>query len=156
MARKNSTDFFASLRSAGLRKGVAKTIADLEKSGKKTGNKAEALARQAVTDLRSAADTIEKRLNIGGAGTRATAARKAAKTRKRSAAKRSSAAKKAARSRAGAGVKRATTTARKAASRATGARKTTARKTTARKTTARKSGARKTTARKTTARKSSS
>jgi hypothetical protein len=152
MARKNNTDLFSSLRSQGLRKGVAKALADLEKSGKKGGSKAEGIARQAITDLRSAADTIEKRLNIGGAGTRSTAAKKAATTRKRAATKRSTAAKKGAAKRtstkrsAGTARKvttRAAGTARKAVKKATGARKTTARKTTARKTTARKTTARK-------------
>src|SRR5882672_8827715 len=94
MARKKNTDLFSSLRSQGLRKGVAKALADLEKTGRKSGSKAEGIARQAITDLRSAADTIEKRLNIGGAGTRSTAAKKAATTRKRAVAKRSTAAKK--------------------------------------------------------------
>jgi hypothetical protein len=136
MAKKKNTDFFSSLRSAGLRKGVAKTLADLEKGGKKTGSKAEQLARQAVKDLRAAADAIEKRLKVGVAGTR-TAAKKATKTRKRTTARK--------------------TTARKTAARKTTARKTTARKTTARKTTARKAPARRTTARKrATPRKSAS
>jgi DNA-binding protein HU-beta len=147
MARKKNTDLFSSLRSQGLRKGVAKALADLEKSGKKSGSRAEGIARQAIADLRSAADTIEKRLNIGGAGTRSTTAKKAATTRKRAAAKRSTAAKKAAAKRTGTKrstgtarkvTTRAAGTARKAVKKATGARKTTARKTTARKTTARK------------------
>jgi DNA-binding protein HU-beta len=143
MARNKNTDFFSSLRSAGLRKGVAKTLADLEKSGKKTGSKAEQLAREAVKDLRAAADAIEKRLNIGGAGTRAAAAKKAVSTRKRAAAKRSTAAKKAATTRA-----RSTKTGTAARKSTSAAKRTTsgpARKTTARKTTARKSTARKTT-----------
>jgi DNA-binding protein HU-beta len=153
MARTNKNDFFSSLRSAGLRKGVAKTLADLEKSGKKTGNKAEELARQAVQDLRAAADTIEKRLNIGGAGTRAAAGKKAASTRKRTAAKRSASAKKAAATRARSTTKRSSTRkSTSAAKRATG----TARKATTRATgTARKAAARATGARKTSARKSS-
>jgi DNA-binding protein HU-beta len=153
MARKNSTDLFSSLRSQGLRKGVAKALADLEKSGKKGGGKAESLARQAIADLRSAADTIEKRLNIGGAGTRSTAAKKAATTRKRSAAKRSSAARKGAAKRAS--TKRSTTTARKATTRAAGTARTAVKKATGATKTARKSTARKTTTRKRAARKSS-
>jgi DNA-binding protein HU-beta len=131
MAKKGNTDFVSYLRSSGLRKRVAKTLAELEADPK--GN-AEKLGRRVITDLRSAADAIEKRLDIGGAGTRSAAAKKAASTRKRATAKRSASAKKGA---------------------STRARKTTARKTTARKTTARKTTARKTTARKRTPRKSS-
>jgi hypothetical protein len=127
MAKSNNKDFVSYLRSSGLRKRVAKTLADLEADPR--GN-AEKLGRRVISDLRSAADAIEKRLDIGGAGTRSAAAKKAAKTRKRAATKRSTAAKKGA---------------------ATRARKTTARKTTARKTTARKT----TTARKSSPRKSS-
>jgi hypothetical protein len=120
MAKNRGNDFFSTLRSQGLRKSVAKTISDLESGGRSAGGRAEALARQAIADLRSAADAIEKRLDIGGATTRSRAAKKAASTRKAQAAKRSAAAK------------------RGAAKRTTGARKTTARKTTTRRTTTRK------------------
>jgi len=146
MARNRSNDLFNTLRTQGLRKRVARALAELEGGGRSARGGAEKLARQAVTDLRSAADHLEKRLNIGGAGTRSSAAKKAAATRKRASAKRSSPARKGA-------TKRATTSARKTASRAAGAaRKTTARKT----TTARKAAPRKTTARKRAARKRSS
>jgi hypothetical protein len=130
MARNRNTDFVTFLRSQGLRKRVAKALADLESGGRDARGNAEKIGRRVIGDLRSAADAIEKRLDIGGAGTRSSAAKKAARTRKRASTKRSSAAKK-------------------------GARKTTARKSTARKSTARKSSGRKTTARKSTARKSS-
>lgn len=93
MAKRN-TDLFSSLRSQGLRKSVARTLSDLESSSRGARGRAEKLARQAIKDLRKAADTIEKRVNIGGAGSRSTAAKKAAATRKRTAAKRSTAAKK--------------------------------------------------------------
>jgi hypothetical protein len=131
MARKGNTDFVSFLRSQGLRKRVAKALSDLESGGRDARGNAEKVGRRVIGDLRSAADAIEKRLDIGGAGTRSAAGRKAARTRKRSTAKRSTAAKKG------------------------GARKTSARKTTARKSTARKSTARKSTGRKSTARKSS-
>jgi DNA-binding protein HU-beta len=128
MARKKNTDFFSSLRSQGIRKRVARALSDIENSGRGARGNAEKAARRVIADLRSAADTIEKRLDVGGAGTRSRASKKAATTRKRAATKRSAAAKKAASSRA-----------RKATPRkATTARKTTARKTTARKSTARK------------------
>src|SRR4051794_22199325 len=130
MAKNRNPDFFSALRSQGIRKRVARALSDLESGGRDARGNAEKLARRVIADLRSAADNIEKRLDIGGAGSRSSAAKKAARTRKRATARRSSAAKK-------------------------GARKTTARKTTARKGTARKSTARKSAARKGTARKSS-
>ena len=134
MARNRNTDFVSFLRSQGLRKRVAKALSDLESGGRDARGNAERVGRRVITDLRSAADAIEKRLDIGGAGTRSSAAKKGA--RKRTAAKRRPAAKK-------------------AGARKTSARKTTARKSTARKSTARKSTGRKTSARKTSARKSS-
>lgn len=141
MAKRRNTDFFSSLRSHGLRKGVAKTLADLEGSGKGARSRAEKLAHEAIADLRAAADAIERRLDIGGAGSRSRAAKKAAGTRKRAAAKRSTAAKKAASTRArktGGARKSAAGTARKAVRKATGTARKTARKATgARKTTRR-------------------
>jgi hypothetical protein len=137
MAKRGSSDFFSSLRAQGLRKSLAKALADLESSGRGTRGNAEKLARRAIDDLRSAADGIEKALNIGGAGTRSSAAKKGASTRKRAATKRSSAAKKGAKTRA----RKATSS---VARKATGtARKATKRKATKRKSTARKSPARK-------------
>src|SRR5436305_10312250 len=111
MAKRSSTDLFSSLRSQGLRKSVARTLSDLESTSRGARSRAEKMARQAIKDLRSAADTIEKRVNIGGAGSRSTAAKKAAATRKRAATKRSASAKKAA-------------TTRKTAKKSGGARKT--------------------------------
>jgi len=117
MAKKSNTDFFSSLRSSGLRKSVAKALSDLETRSPEARASAERVAHRVVSDLRSAADTIEKRLNVGGAGTRSSAAKKAASTRKRAATKRSDAAKKAA---------------------ATRSRKSSTKKSTATKSTARK------------------
>jgi hypothetical protein len=134
MARNRNTDFFSALRSQGIRKRVARALSDLESGGRGARGNAEKVARRVIADLRSAADNIEKRLDIGGAGTRSSAAKKAARTRKRTSARRSSAAKK--------GAAKRTSTGRK-----TSGRKTTARKSPARKTTARKS-TRKTSARK--------
>src|SRR3954468_11333156 len=94
MAKKSNTDFFSTLRSSGLRKSVAKALSDLETSRPEARASAERVAHRVVGDLRNAADTIEKHLNVGGAGTRSTAAKKAASTRKRAATKRSAAAKK--------------------------------------------------------------
>ena len=138
MARNRNTDLVSSLRARGIRKRVARALSDLESGGRDARGNAEKVARRVIADLRSAADTIEKRLDIGGVGTRSSAGKKAARTRKRSAAKRSTAAKKGAAKRARKSTARKTTGARK-----TSARKTSARKTTARKTSARKSPARK-------------
>src|SRR4051812_44823302 len=145
MAKNRNNDFMTFLRSQGLRRRVAKTLAELDRRDPR-GN-AEKIGQRVIADLRAAADAIEKRLNIGGAATRSTGAKKAAKTRKRAATKRSAAARKGAAKR---------TTARKTTARKTTARKTTARKSTARKASSspRKStGARKTTARKRSAKK---
>ena len=122
MAKKQSTDFFSTLRGQGLRKSVAKALADLETGGRSAGGRAEKLGRQAIKDLRGAADAIEKRLDIGGAGTRSRAAKKAATTRKAGSAKRSAGAKKGAAKRsrkatAGGARKTARKTARKATKR---------------------------------------
>jgi hypothetical protein len=118
MARNRNTDFASFLRSQGLRKRVARALSDLESGGRDARGNAEKLARRVVNDLRSAAEEIEKRLNVGGAGTRSSAAKKAAATRKRAAKKRSGSAKRGAATRA----RKAAGTARKAAG---GARKST-------------------------------
>jgi hypothetical protein len=85
-------DLFTTLRRRGLRKSVAKAIADAEGAGKESGGKAEALARDALKDLNKAGDTIRAR--VLDDGTRSKAGKKAAATRKRQAAKRSAAAKR--------------------------------------------------------------
>jgi hypothetical protein len=97
MAKSRSDDLFEVLRGKGLRKRVARTIADLD-GGRKAGTRGEKLARRAAEDLTAAAEDIRKRLL--GDGNRTAAGRKAAATRKRNAAKRSAAAKKGARTRA--------------------------------------------------------
>jgi DNA-binding protein HU-beta len=113
-----NTDFFSTLRAQGLRKRVAKALDELEKSGRSAGGRAEKAARQAIKDLRAAADSIEKRLDIGGAGSRSRAARKAATTRKRTATKRRPSTRKTT-------TKRTTATKRKAAPRRTAAKRST-------------------------------
>src|SRR3954468_14981079 len=147
MARNRNNDFVSFLRSQGVRKRVARAVADLDRRDAR-GN-AEKLARRVITDLRSAAEEIEKRLDIGGAGTRSRAGKKAARTRKRATTKRSSAARK------GAAKRGRKSTARKSGARKTSARKAPAKKSGGRKTTARKSSGRKSTARKGSARKRS-
>jgi hypothetical protein len=97
MAKSRSDDLFEVLRGKGLRKRVARTIADLD-GGRNVGTRGEKLARRAAEDLTAAAEDIRKRLL--GDSNRTAAGRKAAATRKRNAAKRSAAAKKGARTRA--------------------------------------------------------
>jgi len=98
MARKQSQELFDVLRGRGLRKRVARTLADFEGGGRKAGSRGEKFARQTADDLAAAAEDIRKRL-LGGSD-RSPAGRKAAATRKRNAAKRSASAKKGARTRA--------------------------------------------------------
>jgi hypothetical protein len=132
MAKNRNTDLFSSLRSQGIRKRVARALSDLESGGRGARGNAEKLAKRVIADLRSAADNLEKRLDIGRPGTRSSAAKKAASTRRRAASKRCASA-----------MKGAATRARKGTARKTTARKGTARKTTARKTTARRPRGRK-------------
>jgi hypothetical protein len=99
MAKRQSEDLFEVLRGRGLRKRVAKTISELDGSGRRAGSKGEKLARRAVDDLTAAAEDIRKRV-LSGDSSRSEAARKAARTRKRAAAKRSASARKAAATRA--------------------------------------------------------
>ena len=97
MAKANlDRDLFDKLRARGLRKRVARLLA--QTPGADGASKA---ARQALDDLRGAASELEDRLSGGPAKRRQTAA-KAARTRQRNASKRSQAAKKAARTRAAA------------------------------------------------------
>jgi regulatory ArsR family protein len=58
MAKKN-TDLFDRMRQAGLRKQVAKRLSEI---GEGTSKKAVSAARNAVSDLRSLAEEIERRL----------------------------------------------------------------------------------------------
>jgi hypothetical protein len=95
--KKQNADFFETLRSSGLRKRVARNVAD---AAKKADGRIPAPARKAIDDLRSLAGEIENRLGGSAAERRKAGAMKAARTRKAKAAKRSQAAKKAARTRA--------------------------------------------------------
>jgi hypothetical protein len=88
-----SDDLFKTLRKRGLRKSVARAVADAERGGKKSA----AAARDVLADLDKASETIRRRVTNRDA--RARAAKKAATTRKRNAVKRSDAAKRAARTR---------------------------------------------------------
>lgn len=97
MAKKSRQDeIFEMLRARGLRKRVARTIA--EATGKSTSRTPKVL-RNAASDLKALAAELEDRAT-GGPAKRKAAAKKAAATRKRKATARSTAAKKAAKTRA--------------------------------------------------------
>lgn len=128
MAKQRNTTLFDQLHAQGLRKRVARAVADLESGGKKAGAGAEKAAREALANLRSLTADLEKRIGSSASTSRRSGAKKAAATRKRTAAKRSTAAKKAAATR-----KRASSV-RKSSG---GARKTTSARKAARKTTSR-------------------
>ena len=97
MARKSRRDeIFETLRARGLRKSVARSIAD---ASAKTSRRTPKGVKKVAADLRSLASEIEDRAT-GGPAKRKAAAKKAANTRKRNAAKRSAAAKKGAKTRA--------------------------------------------------------
>jgi hypothetical protein len=95
----NTDDFYAQLRTAGLRKRVAKSLAGLNgKAGRASADGVKS-ARKTADDLSAAADEIRKRL-VRRDRTKSQAARKAAATRKRNAAKRSAGARRGAKTRA--------------------------------------------------------
>ena len=97
MARKSRQDeLFETLRARGLRKSVARSLADA--AGRTNRNTPKGV-KKVTSDLRALASEIEDRVT-GGPAKRKAAAKKAANTRKRNAAKRSTAAKKAAKTRA--------------------------------------------------------
>ena len=87
-------DLFKALRATGMRKRAARAIAE-------AGDNSSALVRGTIDQLRGVADEIDTRVRGGSsAKSRSAAAKKAAGTRKRDAAKRSNAAKKGAATRA--------------------------------------------------------
>jgi hypothetical protein len=95
MARLDS-QLYKSIRAQGVRKRVARTVA--EAAGKADSRTPKAL-RDAAKNLRAVASDLEDRAT-GGPAKRKEAAKKAARTRKRKATQRSTAAKKAAKTRA--------------------------------------------------------
>jgi len=97
-ARKIKPDkkLYKRLRSRGVRKGVAKRLAD---SLPRQGAAKAKPARRAAEELTAAVEEIKDRLNQGPRK-RSLAAKKAAATRKRNAAARSRTAKKGAKKRA--------------------------------------------------------
>ena len=97
MAKSQADVLFDRLRANGLRKRVARDLAQALSSASGSGPGKAATAR--ITDLRKLVADLEDRAK-GGPAKRRAAAKKAAATRKRKAARRSTAAKKAARTRA--------------------------------------------------------
>ena len=93
---KPDKKLYKRLRSRGVRKGVAKRLAD---SLPRQGAAKAKPAKRAAEELSAAVDEIKDRLNHGPR-TRSQAAKKGAATRKRNAAARSRSAKKGARKRA--------------------------------------------------------
>jgi uncharacterized sporulation protein YeaH/YhbH (DUF444 family) len=97
MARKSRQDeLFEMLRARGLRKRVARSLADATGRANRGTPKG---VKKVVSDLRALASEIEDRAT-GGPAKRKAAAKKAAATRQRKAKQRSAAAKKAAKTRA--------------------------------------------------------
>ena len=97
MAKKHDKDLFDNLRKSGVRKKVAKAASG-SAAMTKNGKPAKAVTRT-VDRLKRAVSDLESHVH---GSTRSEAAKKAARTRKRNAAKRSETAKKAARTRAAA------------------------------------------------------
>ena len=93
---KPDTKLYKRLRARGVRKGVAKRLAD---SLPRQGSAKSKPARRAADELSAAVDEIKDRINHGPRK-RSQAAKKGAATRKRNADARSRAAKKGARKRA--------------------------------------------------------
>jgi hypothetical protein len=79
MARKQSDHLFDVLRAHGLRKRVAKTIAELDGSGRGAGSKGEKLARRGVEAARHTASARKR-----AAARRSATARKGPHIRARS------------------------------------------------------------------------
>lgn len=94
MAKSSPTDFLSTIRWKSVSDRAQKALSDLQSGGRGAGSRAETAGRQAVKHLRAAADELEKRFDIGGAGTRSKAAKKAAATRKRTSAKKTTAKKR--------------------------------------------------------------
>jgi hypothetical protein len=98
MAKNVDQDLFDKLRATGMRKKVARTVAQAAEKADGRG-KPPKVVRKTVKDLRSLVGELEDRAT-GGPEKRKAAAKKAARTRKQEALRRSEAAKRAARTRA--------------------------------------------------------
>jgi hypothetical protein len=87
------------LRSHGLRKKVAKSLAALDGNGRRAGAKGEQMAKETADHLSAAAEEIHKRI-LRRDRKRSQAARQAAGTRKRKSAQRRASARRGAQTRA--------------------------------------------------------
>jgi hypothetical protein len=96
MAKNSRDELFDRMRAGGLRKSVAKKVADGIDGARGRSPKA---VQSAIDELKSLTAELEDRVT-GGPAKRQAAARKGAATRKRQAAQRSAAARKGARTRA--------------------------------------------------------
>lgn len=95
MAKKQDKDLLKTLRSGGVRRSVARFLAESTGSGKR--GKKPTRVSATVDNLKAAVGELDRRV-LGSR--RSEAAKKAARTRKRKASERSAAARKAARTRA--------------------------------------------------------
>lgn len=95
MAKNQDRDLLKTLRAGGVRKKVARVVA--ESTGKGARNKQPKLVTRTIENLRAAAGELDSRVRRSQ---RSEAAKKAARTRKRKAAQRSAAARKGAKTRA--------------------------------------------------------
>ena len=93
--KQKNADLFDALRESGMRRKVAKALTN--SAGRARRGKAPTSVQSTIQNLRDAAAALEHRV---GGSSRSEAAKKAAQTRKRKAAKRSASAKKAAQTRA--------------------------------------------------------
>ena len=98
MAKKD-TDLMDRLHASGLRKAVAKSIADATGRAQKEGGRLPKNVRSMLDDLGGLAKEVEDRLK-GGPAKRSAAAKKGARTKARASSARSAAAKKGAATRA--------------------------------------------------------
>ncbi|HEX2415901.1 MAG TPA: hypothetical protein VHJ37_11880 [Thermoleophilaceae bacterium] len=97
---KTDKKLYKQVRDGGVRKRVARQIAEASAEAEQTSDgKAPKALREAAKKLRAVIETIEDRA-AGGPAKRKASAQKAARTRQRNAARRSETAKKAARTRA--------------------------------------------------------
>jgi hypothetical protein len=96
---KADKKLYRKARDSGVRKRVARVMAEASTKAEKKGGKAPKSLRKTAKQLRGVAKTLEDRAQ-GGPAKRKASAEKAARTRKRKAAQRSASAKKAAKTRA--------------------------------------------------------
>jgi hypothetical protein len=99
MAKNPRDDLFERLRVGGLRKKVARQVAD-GLDGVRDGSQTPKEVQGVIDELKAVTAEIEDRAKGGPARRRSQGAQKAAETRRRAASQRSAAARKAARTRA--------------------------------------------------------